>query len=113
MPDASLLVNVSNDAWFGDTIAPHQHLQIARMRALEVGRYVVRATNNGISAFIGPRGEMLASGPQFDYITITRDVYPMGGATPFARAGNGPVIFCCLVVIAIVGRIGSGRRPGK
>jgi len=64
-PGADLLINVSNDAWFGDSIAPHQHLQIARMRALEVGRYVVRSTNTGISAFIGPGGELLQKGKQF------------------------------------------------
>ena len=56
LPDATLLVNVSNDAWFGDSIAPHQHLQIARVRAAEAGRYLLRATNTGVTAIIDPHG---------------------------------------------------------
>lgn len=92
LPAASILVDVSNDAWFGDSIAPHQHLEIARMRALEAGRYVVRATNNGVSAFIGPKGELLETAPQFVYATMTMDVIPHTGATPYVRTGNWPVI---------------------
>lgn len=92
LPEASLLINVSNDAWFGDTIAPHQHLEIARFRALEAGRYVVRATNNGISAFIGPGGELLQAGPQFEFVSMTRDVVPMQGSTPYSRWGNWLVV---------------------
>lgn len=100
MPEADILINVSNDAWFGDSIAPHQHLEIARMRALEVGRYAVRATNNGISAFIGPDGKILQRGTQFEYVTMTRDITPMGGSTPYARSGNWPVISLCWLLMA-------------
>ena len=103
LPDATILINVSNDAWFGDSIAPHQHLQIARMRALEAGRYVVRAANNGISAFIGPRGELIETGPQFEYVALTQDVMPRQGATPYVVVGNWPVIGLCLLVLAIAG----------
>ncbi len=91
-PDATLIVNVSNDAWFGDSIAPHQHLQIARVRAKEVGRYAVRATNNGISAFIGPDGALLARAPQFEFATLDQHVAPHAGATPYVTAGNWPVV---------------------
>lgn len=100
LPAAALLINVSNDAWFGDSIAPHQHLEIARARALEAGRYVVRATNNGISAFIGPRGELLQTVPQFQYATLTMDVVPMEGATPYARGGNWPIVTLALALAA-------------
>lgn len=100
LPEASILINVSNDAWFGDSIAPHQHLEIARMRALEFSRYVVRSTNNGISAFIGPDGAILERGPQFEYVTMTRDITPLGGSTPYARFGNWPVIGVCLMLLA-------------
>lgn len=100
LPEASILINVSNDAWFGDSIAPHQHLEIARMRALEFSRYVVRSTNNGISAFIGPDGAILERGPQFEYVTMTRDITPLGGSTLYARFGNWPVIGVCLMLLA-------------
>jgi apolipoprotein N-acyltransferase len=99
-PDATILVNVSNDAWFGDTIAPHQHLEIARMRALEVGRYVVRSTNNGISAFIAPDGRLLETGPQFQFVSMTRDVTPLGGSTPYARFGNWPLVSLLFAILA-------------
>ncbi len=100
LPEASVLINVSNDAWFGDSIAPHQHLEIARMRALEAGRYVVRATNNGVSAFIGPKGELLDTAPQFEYAAMTMDIIPHTGATPFVRGGNWPVITLLLGILA-------------
>lgn len=103
LPEASILINVSNDAWFGDSIAPHQHLQIARMRALEVGRHVVRATNNGVSAFIGPNGELIDQGPQFEYVAMSYDVQPRSGLTPFARFGNWPVILFATLVTAWFG----------
>jgi apolipoprotein N-acyltransferase len=94
------LINVSNDAWFGDSIAPHQHLEIARMRALEAGRYVVRATNTGLSAFIGPKGELLDMAPQFESATITIDVIPHTGSTPYVRTGNWPVITLLCGILA-------------
>lgn len=100
LPDAGLLINVSNDAWFGDSIAPHQHLQIARMRSLEVGRYAIRATNTGISAFIGPKGKILKSGAQFVPETMTMTVQPLKGNTPYANVGNRPVILLSLLIIA-------------
>ena len=100
LPEASVLINVSNDAWFGDSIAPHQHLQIARMRALEAGRYVVRATNNGVSAFIGPKGELLDTAPQFERATMTTDIRPRDGATPYVRTGNWPIVSLLFLFLA-------------
>lgn len=88
LPRAAFLVNASNDAWFGDSLAPHQHLEIARMRALETGRYLLRATNTGISAFIGPRGGLLARSPQFESDVLRGEVVPMEGMTPYARVGD-------------------------
>jgi apolipoprotein N-acyltransferase len=99
LPAANLLVNVSNDAWFGDSIAPHQHLQIARMRSLEAGRPAVRATNTGISAFIDHRGALLEAGEQFAVETMTASLQPRAGSTPFASAGNVPVIILCLLLL--------------
>jgi apolipoprotein N-acyltransferase len=100
-PDADVLINVSNDAWFGDSIAPHQHLEIARMRALEVGRYAIRSTNTGISAFIGASGELLAVGKQFEPQLMTADVVTRRGMTPYARGGNRPIIGLCLAIIGV------------
>lgn len=99
LPDADLLINISNDAWFGDSIAPHQHLEIARMRALEAGRYVVRATNTGVSAFIGPDGAILDRAPQFELAVMQHAVVPHSGATPYARAGNWAVLALALALL--------------
>ncbi len=88
--DATLLVNVTNNAWYGDSTAPHQHLQIARMRALEAGRYLIRAANDGITAAIGPRGEILARLPQFQEAVLHVQVQPMTGLTPYARLATIP-----------------------
>jgi apolipoprotein N-acyltransferase len=100
---ATLLVNVTNNAWYGDSTAPHQHLQISRMRALEAGRYLVRAANDGITAVIGPQGRLVARLPQFQEAVLRADVRPMAGLTPYARLGNYPVIggAALLLVIAI------------
>jgi apolipoprotein N-acyltransferase len=100
-PGADVLINVSNDAWFGDSIAPHQHLQIARMRALEVGRYAVRATNTGISAYIGPFGDLLETGKQFEADIMTADIRARRGTTLYARCGNWPVTGFCFVLLGI------------
>lgn len=100
-PDAAIIVNVSNDAWFGDSIAPHQHLQIARMRSLEVGRPTIRATNTGISAFIDHRGRVMRRGAQFRDVAITDSVQPRQGATPYVKSGNAPVIGLSLIIIGL------------
>jgi apolipoprotein N-acyltransferase len=99
--DATLLINVTNNAWYGDSTAPHQHLQIARMRALEAGRYLVRAANDGITAAIGPHGEILARLPQFQEAVLRADVQPMTGLTPYARFGNYPVVIGAGLLLAV------------
>lgn len=109
LPDAGLLVNVSNDAWFGDSLAPHQHLQIARMRALETGRYMLRTTNTGITAIIGPDGGIRAESPQFETHVLRGSVRAYTGATPYVRTGNWPVLlFAGLLVL-----VGWWRRPAR
>jgi len=109
VPDAALLVNVSNDGWFGDSLAPHQHLEIARVRALETGRPLLRATNTGISAIIDHHGRITARSPQFTQAVVTGSVLPMQGATPFVRLGNPPtlvVALLCLLAVRLGGRAG-------
>ena len=113
LPTAGLLVNVSNDAWFGDSLAPHQHLQIARMRALELGRPMLRATNTGVSAIVNYRGELEAISPQFEIDVLKAQVWPRDGATPFVKWENIPVIvlFMALILLAFgKGLLGFKRR---
>ena len=115
LPEASLLVNVSNDAWFGDSIAPHQHLEMARYRALEVGRYLVRATKTGISAIIGPTGDLEMQAPQFETVVIVGDVQPMIGGTPYIYAGDIPVVVGVIfaLVIAVAVSLRNGAQMAK
>jgi len=101
LPDAGLLINVSNDAWFGESIAPHQHLEIARMRSLEFGRPALRSTNTGISAFIAFDGELQLVGEQFVEETLTGDIQPRRGMTPYAGGGNWPIIGLSLVILGV------------
>ncbi len=116
LPQANVLVNVSNDAWFGRSIAPPQHLQIARMRALETGRPLLRDTNTGITAVIAPDGKVTMRAPQFQVAVLTADIQPMAGATPYSKVGNTPVVVLILTLLVIGGvvpRILSLRRaPG-
>jgi apolipoprotein N-acyltransferase len=99
MPDAAFLVNVTNDAWFGTAIEPHQHLQIARMRALETGRFLLRSTNTGVTAIIGPDGNVISQIPLFKPTVLTDFITPMGGMTPYAQIGDKPVIYLMLVLL--------------
>jgi apolipoprotein N-acyltransferase len=103
LPDATLLVNVSNDAWFGDSIAPHQHLQIARVRAAEAGRYMLRSTNTGVSAVIDPFGRVVSRLPQFETAALRGSVQGFTGRTPYAVWGNYLVVTAALMAL-----IGAG-----
>ncbi len=102
LPAATLLVNVSNDAWFAGSIAPAQHLQIARMRALETGRFLLRATNTGISAIVDPHGDIVAASPQFKEYVLSASVLPMAGATPYVRLGNYPAVLVPALLLAVL-----------
>jgi apolipoprotein N-acyltransferase len=101
LPEANVLINVSNDAWFGDSMAPHQHLQISRMRAIENGRYFLRATNNGISAIIDNRGKVISRSPQFKEHTLNSDVKLFIGATPYSKYGNTFLLLFCTLFLFI------------
>ncbi len=115
---ADALVNVTNDAWFGHSSARHQHLQISRLRALEAGRYMVRAANDGISAVIGPHGEVVARAPEFQPVTLSSQITPMLGLTPYARVGNYLIVTLATVALAYGLWLGNDRRrrpqgPGR
>ncbi len=113
LPDAAYLINVSNDAWFGDSLAPHQHLGIARMRALENGRPLLRATNTGISAIIDYRGQVQGRVPAFERGLFSAEIQPRAGLTPFARVGNGLAIGLAwaMLGLALIQLLPARRRP--
>ena len=99
LPEATLLVNVSNVAWFGDSLAPMQHLQIAQMRAIETGRHMLRATNTGMTAIIDPRGNVRDIAPTFQTAIVEATIHGHTGATPYVQIGNAPTIVLSMVLI--------------
>ncbi|MGH8246070.1 MAG: apolipoprotein N-acyltransferase [Gammaproteobacteria bacterium] len=110
LPEAQILINVSNDAWFGDSAAPHQHLQMARMRSLETGRYLLRATNTGVSAIIDQKGVIVRRSAQFQPATISAEVKLYEGLTPYASTGNLPVIIAALLTLLLSASLRRGKR---
>jgi apolipoprotein N-acyltransferase len=98
-PQATLLVNVSNVAWFGDSLAPSQHLQMARLRAIETGRMHLAATNTGVTAAIDRDGRVLARLPSFAEGRLEIRVQGYAGATPYMRFGDAPVLVLSLVLL--------------
>lgn len=110
LPEANLLVNLSNVAWFGDSLAPAQHLQIARMRALETGRVMLRATNTGMTAIVDADGHVAAALPPFTRGALTGEVRARAGATPYVRWGNLPTVALCLLLTGIALRPRRGHK---
>ncbi len=101
VPEATLLVNATNNAWYGDSFAPHQHLQISRSRALETGRPLVRATTNGISAFVNFKGEIESQTPQFEQAALTQTVQPRQGETPYVSLQRWPIWLLALLMLCL------------
>jgi len=101
LPEASVLVNVSNLAWFGDSFAPWQHAQMSQMRALETGRMMLRSTNTGVTAIIDAKGRIVASLPLFTAGSLGGEIQGYAGSTPYVRWGNAPVL-------ALWGMLGIG-----
>ena len=102
LPTATLLVNISNDAWYGKSIAADQHLQFSQTRALETGRMMLRATNTGATAAIDQHGYVLAHAPHDVQTTLNVTAQGYTGSTPYVRWGNWPFIVFCFGVIAFV-----------
>ncbi len=98
LPSATVLINPSNLAWFEGSIAIAQRLQIARLRALEAGRPILRATNTGVTAQIDHRGRVIRKLPEMQEGALSGIVQPMRGLTPYARFGDGPVVSACGLV---------------
>ena len=100
LPQATLLANVSNVAWFGRSVAPQQHLQISQARALETGRYMLRATNTGMTAIIDQHGKVRSVAPEFTAAVVSGEVQGYAGATPYVRWGNAPISVLALLLLA-------------
>jgi apolipoprotein N-acyltransferase len=111
LPRAQALVNVSNDAWFGESFAAEQHLQASQARALETSRWMVRATNTGATAAIDEKGHVVARLEPFTTGTLTADVTPRKGQTPYVLFGNLLALALAAAVAAIAWRI--GRHKGQ
>lgn len=90
--DADVLITISNDTWFGTSIGPLQHFEMARMRALENGRWLLRDTNNGVTAIVDARGRVTHQLPQFEAGVLVGDYRLVDGDTPYARWGDLPVL---------------------
>jgi apolipoprotein N-acyltransferase len=102
LPQAQWLINVTNDAWFGRSLAPYQHLQISRVRALETGRFMVRAANSGISAIINDHGKLIQSSELFATQVVSAQIVPMKGQTPFMMWSHGAILIILFMGLIFV-----------
>ncbi len=103
---ADVLLTISNDAWFGTSAGPHQHFQMTRLRALETGRWLLRGTNNGITAVVDHHGKVVERLPQFERDVLVSEYQPRQGETPFMLAGVWPTLLLALAFVVL----GRGRR---
>lgn len=100
LPEAELLVNISNMAWYGRSLAAEQHLQFSQMRSLETSRWMLRATNTGLTAAVNERGEIVKSLPQFTRGVLDVEAIPRQGVTPYVRWKDWPVLIGLLIAFA-------------
>ncbi|MFW7524895.1 apolipoprotein N-acyltransferase [Vibrio ostreicida] len=100
--ETDFILTLSNDAWFGKSIGPLQHMEIARMRALELGKPVIRSTNNGVTAITDYKGKIIAQAPQFEIAVLRADIMSTTGQTPYHRVGSWP-LYIWVVVSLLIG----------
>ncbi|MDX8399253.1 MAG: apolipoprotein N-acyltransferase [Gallionellaceae bacterium] len=113
LPQASLLVNTSNDAWYGDSAAAMQHNQFSQMRALETGRMMLRATNTGVSSVIDRNGRILQTLPQHQEGVLTAQIQGYTGSTPYVRWGNAAISVLLLIMFAVTWQIRRRKASGE
>jgi apolipoprotein N-acyltransferase len=113
LPSAELLVNMSNMAWFGTYLAADQHAQFSQMRALETSRWVLRATNTGLTAAIDEKGRVVASLPQYTRGVLETSAIPMQGATPYSRWHDWPVLLFLAAALAASAAIAIRAHRAK
>ena len=102
LPEANILVNISNDAWYGQSYAADQHMQFSQARAIETGRMMLRATNTGATAIIDAKGYITEALPQHQKATLNGQAQGYSGSTPYVIWGNWPFIVICFSVIALL-----------
>jgi apolipoprotein N-acyltransferase len=107
LPKATLLVNVTNDAWYGDSFAANQHNQLSQMRALETGRMMLRATNTGVTSVIGVDGRVQAMLPQHEEGVLTAQVQGYVGSTPYVRWGNAAMLVLTVLMLGVAWQLGK------
>ena len=111
---AQLLVNITNDGWYGRTSAPYQHFAMAKFRAVENERYLVRAANTGITAVVDPRGRVVARTELFEKAVLVRDVPLLARSTFYSRHGDLFAWACLGAAVALLAAgVGNRRRPAK
>jgi len=99
--NADMLVTLSNDAWFGASIGPWQHMQIAQARALENQKPLARVTNNGVTGLVNHQGKIVEALPQFKQASLNSTITPRTGTTPYTRLGNWPLLFLAITIASI------------
>ncbi len=99
---SGFLINISNDAWFGDSLAPWQHLQIVQARAIEFARPIARATNTGLTAFVDANGDVIAQAPQFEATTLSASIIGKNGLTAYVKYGDNPWIILASIIFAFM-----------
>ncbi len=104
IPQSQFMINLSNNGWYGDSFAPHQHLEMSRMRALETSRDLIRSTTSGISALIDASGKVLVQGPQFKAAVVKGKIQPRTGTTPYVFWGNHPIILLFIIAALVMFR---------
>jgi apolipoprotein N-acyltransferase len=112
LPSANVLINLTNVAWFGRSIAADQHAQFSQMRSLETGRPSLRATNTGVTAVIDHRGRIAQSLPQFTRGALRVEFTPMRGTTPYVRTGDTPILMAMALALLVVGWASWRRNRG-
>ncbi|HLP98427.1 MAG TPA: apolipoprotein N-acyltransferase [Sideroxyarcus sp.] len=105
LPEATLLVNVTNDAWYGNSHAAEQHNQLSQMRALETGRMMLRATNTGVTSVIDKDGRVLAMLPQHEEGVLTAEVQGYAGSTPYVRWGNAAMLLLAVAMLGVAWKL--------
>ena len=102
LPEADYLINITNDGWFSGSFEPYQHMQIARFRALETGRYLLRATNTGVSGIINHRGKVVQTIPAYEQGVVSGDMMVFSGSTPYVKYGNYLVVILSVFLLLIM-----------